>query len=224
MARKEHKFHYIYRITNTKNGNYYIGMHSTNNLEDGYMGGGKRIRNSIRRHGLESHTKEILEFLDDRESLKKREEEIVNESLLQDKKCLNLQLGGGGGGGFINEEHMKKFTSAGALATNEKIKNDPSSWIEACKENPEKISKKLKEMFKSGELKPHFSGKSHKEETILLMKEKKKGHGIGESNSQFGKKWMFNEALQKSNPVNKKDIDFFLSEGWKIGRKMKFNK
>jgi hypothetical protein len=211
MPRKKHKFHYIYRITNTKNENYYIGMHSTSNLEDGYMGGGKRIRNSIRKHGKEFHTKEILEFLDDRESLKKREEEIVNESLLQDKKCLNLQLGGGGG--FINAEHMKKCSSAGGSATSKKIKNDPSSWIEACKDNSEKISKRLKEMYESGEMKPHFLGKSHKEESILLMKEKKKGHGTGESNSQFGTFWITDGIESKKV---KKDTD--IPEGWKKGR------
>jgi len=214
MTRKEHKFHYIYKITNTKNGNYYIGMHSTSNLEDGYMGGGKRIRNSIRKHGKEFHTKEILEFLDDRESLKKREEEIVNESLLQDKKCLNLQLGGGGG--LINEEHLKKFTSAGGFATNEKIKKDPSSWIQACKDNSEKISKKLKEMYESGEMKPHFLGKSHKEETILLMKEKKKVHGIGELNSQFGIRWINNGSEIKK--IKKTEE---LPAGWAYGKKIK---
>jgi hypothetical protein len=223
MARKEKKFHYIYKIINTKNDKYYIGMHSTDSLEDNYMGSGKRIRNSIRKHGLEVHTKEILEFSVNRESLKKREQEIVNESLITDPKCLNLQTGGGGG--FSSEEHRMKFISNQSLKahkTNEKIKNDPSSWKEACKNNPEKISKKLKKMYASGEINPSFIGKKHKEETILLMKEKKKGQGIGESNSQFGRKWMFNENLKKSNPVNSEDIEKLISEGWKIGRKMSF--
>jgi hypothetical protein len=216
MARKEHKFHYIYRITNTKNGNYYTGMHSTNNLEDGYMGGGTRIRNSIRKHGKEFYTKEILEFLDDRESLARREKEIVNESLLQDKFCMNLKKGGEGGGKIWSKEHLKKFTSAGGFATNEKIKKDPSSWIQACKDNSEKISKKLKEMYESGEMKPHFLGKSHKEETILLMKEKKKGHGIGELNSQFGIRWINNGSEIKK--IKKTEE---LPAGWSYGKKIK---
>ena len=220
MARKEHKFHYIYKITNTKNGNYYIGMHSTNKLEDDYMGGGTRIRNSIRKHGLEVHSKEILEFLNDRESLKKREREIVDESLLQDKKCLNLQLGGGGG--FINEEHMKKAATSGALKTNQMRRENPASWIKACEGNSEKISKKLKDMYKTGEIKHPFLGKSHKEETILLMKEKKKGHGIGELNSQFNTCWIHNLENKINKKIKKEEIEKYIEKGWSKGRKMKF--
>lgn len=41
MARKEHKYHYIYKITCIKTKRYYIVMHSTDKLNDGYMGGGK---------------------------------------------------------------------------------------------------------------------------------------------------------------------------------------
>lgn len=100
------RYHYIYKITRF-DGMYYIGMHSTDNLEDGYFGSGKRLWYSISAHGRDKHEMEILEFLPCRETLKFREKELVNEECLSDPKCLNLQLGGGGG--CISEEHWKNF-------------------------------------------------------------------------------------------------------------------
>ena len=216
MARIPHKFHYIYRITNTKNENYYIGMHSTNNLEDGYMGGGTRIRNSIRKHGLWVHIKEILEFLDDRESLIKREIEIVDESLLLDPFCMNLKKGGEGGGRIWSEDHMKKFGSAG----NQKM-------IQLCEnlEYKEEFTKKCKSsetwktLHKEGKFTyDNFKGKSHKEESKKMIGEKNSESQKGEKNSQFGKVWIRKEKMDIETKVSKEDLEFYLSSGWERGR------
>ena len=83
MPRKNRQYHYIYKTICTITGKYYYGMHSTNNLEDGYLGSGKRLKYSINKHGKENHIKEILEYLPNRISLKEREKEIVNESLIK---------------------------------------------------------------------------------------------------------------------------------------------
>lgn len=72
-------------------------MHSTDNLEDGYIGSGKRLQYSINKHGKENHTKEILEFLPDRKLLSEREIEIVNQEMLNEELCINIVLGGSGG-------------------------------------------------------------------------------------------------------------------------------
>jgi len=37
------KFYYLYKIVNNINGKYYYGVHSTDDLEDGYAGSGKII-------------------------------------------------------------------------------------------------------------------------------------------------------------------------------------
>jgi len=39
------------------NGKYYYGIHSNNNLEDGYMGGGDAIKSAIKKHGKENFIK-----------------------------------------------------------------------------------------------------------------------------------------------------------------------
>lgn len=94
--RKPKKFHYIYKITRF-DGKYYIGLHSTDNLDDGYFGSGLKITRSIKKYGKDAHTKEIIEFLPNREDLKKREAEIVNEECISDPLCMNIALGGTGG-------------------------------------------------------------------------------------------------------------------------------
>jgi len=103
MARKQHKYHYIYRTTCSITGKYYVGMHSAVKLNDGYLGSGKVLRRSIRKYGKENHTFEILQFCDSREDLPTKEAEIVNEQLLTDPLCMNLRLGGSGNnGGFMS--------------------------------------------------------------------------------------------------------------------------
>lgn len=62
------KYYYTYKITLLKgslNNYYYLGKHSTNNLNDGYAGSGKIIKSYYKKYGkLENitYTKEILSF------------------------------------------------------------------------------------------------------------------------------------------------------------------
>ena len=92
-ARK--KYHVIYKTSCLITGKYYIGMHSTDDLDDGYLGSGKRLWRSLNKYGRETHSYEILEHLHSRESLRIREHMLVTEELLGDPLCMNLALGGG---------------------------------------------------------------------------------------------------------------------------------
>jgi hypothetical protein len=207
MARKPHTYHYIYKTICNVTGKYYIGMHSCSNLEDGYMGSGVKIRRSLNKHGIENHTKEIIEFLDDRESLKKREKEIVNENMIQDPLCMNLQLGGGGG--FSSEEHRKRF-------------NEASNKSRQSDEFRKKISNSICELWKNDEyrkthtdaliLSKRFLGKTHTEETKEKMRNVDR---TGNKNSQSGTCWITNGIENKK--IKREDQ---IPNGWKLGRKI----
>jgi len=214
MARQEKKYNYIYKITCVITNRYYIGMHSTNNLDDGYMGSGKRLWFSINYHGKENHKKEILEWLPTRRELKDREKEIVCEELLDDTMCMNLQLGGGGG--FIDEEHKTKVIAClkemnkihshkGGLRTQELIRTD----LEFKKRQTEKISNGLKDN-------KNFLNRKHSDETKKIMSEKAKQH-IGDKNSQYGTCWITKNNINKK--IKKEDLAIWIDEGWIQGRK-----
>jgi group I intron endonuclease len=211
MARKEKKYHFIYKTTNLKNGKFYVGMHSTHNLTDGYLGSGLRLRRSIRRNGIENFKLEILEFLPNRNSLKERESELVNEDLLKEPNCMNIQPGGGGG--WTSEQQREN-----AIKSNARQK-----WLrENDKGYNERITKQLKEngsmvlakLWKEGKLSaPNWTGKKHKEETKQKIGLANSLKQKGEGNSQFGTCWITNGVENKK--VKKTDKR---SEGWKFGR------
>lgn len=90
----KHKFNYFYKITNLINGHFYYGIHSTDNLEDGYMGSGTRLKIAYEKYGMENFTKEILKFFDSRKEASVYEAEMVNENLITDDNCYNIIKGG----------------------------------------------------------------------------------------------------------------------------------
>ena len=47
------KYYYLYKITNLINNKFYIGVHETDNINDGYMGSGRAIRAAIEKYGKE---------------------------------------------------------------------------------------------------------------------------------------------------------------------------
>lgn len=217
MARKKPHIHYIYKTTCNITKKYYIGMHSTINQNDGYMGSGKRLRYSIRKYGKENHTKEILEFLPSREELIIKEIDIVNKVLLSDKLCMNLKEGGQGG--FINENHRLKCSKAGNKIFSEKLKNDP----EFKKKFSDTKRKNLLDEISDGRRRPitdysyNSTGKKHKESSKKLIGEKNSINQKGKKNSQYGTFWV------NKNNVNKKikssELDLFLKDGWVRGVK-----
>lgn len=101
------RFHYIYKTTCLITGRYYIGMHSTDDMNDGYMGSGKRLSRSLNKHGRSNHVKEILSNHASRNDLCLKEAELVTLDLIKsDELCMNLVAGGNGhwGWGMMSED------------------------------------------------------------------------------------------------------------------------
>ena len=91
---EQKKYNYFYKITNLLNNHYYYGIHSTDNLDDGYMGSGKRLHYAYKKYGIENFTKEIVKYFDTRKDASNYEAEMVTEQLVKDDNCYNCVVGG----------------------------------------------------------------------------------------------------------------------------------
>lgn len=121
-------FHFIYKTTNTITKKIYIGAHSTENINDGYLGSGKQLKDAIKKYGIDNFTREILEFFDSREKAFEREAEVVTEDFIKKTNTYNMCPGGLGcstkteqfklqvskklKGRILTEEHKKKISQA----------------------------------------------------------------------------------------------------------------
>ena len=75
----------------------YIGQHQTENVDDGYMGSGLRIRRAIEKYGLENFEKTILFECKSEAEMNAKEAEIVNKDFIARDDVYNIELGGNGG-------------------------------------------------------------------------------------------------------------------------------
>lgn len=85
------KYHYIYKTVHT-NGRYYIGRHTTDNLDDNYLGSGVWVTGIKNKSTLK---KEILCFAENTSELKNTEERLILENY-NDPLCMNRGLGSNG--------------------------------------------------------------------------------------------------------------------------------
>lgn len=214
MPRKQKKYHFIYRTVCKVTKKFYVGMHSTDDLQDGYLGSGKILGYSLNKHGRENHKLEILEMCGSREQLKRREKEIVNEELLADPLNMNLRYGGEGGWAGSAEQQRKSAIAGGKVGGKVAIHIVRQMLID----NPD-MMEKYREKLRIAALRRtvfSFSGKKHSEETKAKMRKSK---NAGTKNSQFGTCWVTDG--EKSLKIRKEELQTFVENGFVQGRKIR---
>ena len=178
--------HYIYKLVHT-NGRYYIGRHSTENINDGYMGSGKwpcSIKNK------QELTKEILAYYTNVKDLQEAEKHMLSENIGK-PMCMNFNnYPIGFASGDLNPAKTEKEKIRKSMQTKEnnsmfgkshsadaKLKMSESrkgkpTWNKGLRGI--KTSNKGQPAWNKGIHTGHksFTGKTHKEESIKMMKEK----------------------------------------------------
>lgn len=208
---KNKKYHFTYKTTNLINGRYYLGMHSTNCIDDGYLGSGKRLYYELNKYGRDNFKFEILKQFPSREKLIQAEKELVNEQVLKDVNCLNIVIGGSGGNVGKGGKHLGGDCWA---AANRYWKTEEGKRLRS-EIGKREVEKRVKEgtwlLFEKGH--KIWKGRKHTPQTIEKMKKSKKSHGKGVTNSQYGTCWITNEKENKK--INRGDT---IPQGWKLGR------
>lgn len=93
---KEYKYHIVYKTTNTVNNKIYVGLHSTDNLNDNYLGSGWVLKDAINKYGIDKFRKEILYVFSSRSEAREKEAIIVDKAFCDRKDTYNLTIGGMG--------------------------------------------------------------------------------------------------------------------------------
>jgi hypothetical protein len=112
---KNKTIHYLYKITfllGDHKGCYYLGKHSTNNINDNYIGSGLFCSRYFKKYGKienETYIKEILSYHLEK-YISSAENELIGDKWLNDSFCMNMREGGIGGSlkGELNTNYGKK--------------------------------------------------------------------------------------------------------------------
>ena len=106
------RYNILYKTTNLVNGKIYIGVHSTENLDDGYLGSGVALLRAIKKHGSDCFSRVILGFYYTFQAALADEARLVNEDFFKDRNNYNMTYGGMGGlhfkGRIIPKDELRK--------------------------------------------------------------------------------------------------------------------
>ena len=195
-------FHYVYEITNNINGRKYIGKHSTNDMNDGYMGSGIAIKQAIKKYGSKNFSKKIIKSFETSEEAFKFEKEIIERlDCVNNYKYYNMSDGGIGGVGTLSGKtelekveiyNRMKNTLKGKMAGENNPMYGKVSAMKGkkhTKEAREKMSKALKGKPFSKEHRENISksriGMKLSEETKKKISENHRNVS-GENNPMYG--------------------------------------
>lgn len=236
------KYHYFYKITKTDTGEYYYGIHSTNNLHDGYMGSGTRIRRLLKQFDKNLFKKEILKYFDNRQDLLDYEESFITKDIIQETLCLNMNLGGNcsregvttkglvtvidkNGNTFDVSVNDPRYLSGELLSPNTGkvvVRDENGKCIKISVDDPRYLLGEYQIVTKGNSGFKHWTTiyKNGDFKTIRVeeLNEylqngwEKRGHTKGRTSPTKGMIWITKETKQKLINVN--ELDKYISEGW----------
>ena len=87
-------YNIVYKTTNLVNNKIYIGIHSTNDINDGYLGSGSALSHAIKKYGKENFVRKIIHVCHSRDIAAAYESSIVTEDFVRRRDTYNAKPGG----------------------------------------------------------------------------------------------------------------------------------
>jgi group I intron endonuclease len=88
------RYYFIYQTINLITGHFYIGVHTTCNINDGYLGSGKRLKRSICKYGRSNFRRVILDYFNTWREALAAESLIIDKEILAHPLNINIKTGG----------------------------------------------------------------------------------------------------------------------------------
>jgi len=209
-------FYTVYQITNLINEKIYIGVHKTNNVNDSYMGSGKRIKRSIKKYGKINFKKDILFIFDNKFQMLEKEFDLVNQEFVNNENTYNISLGGTHSGVYGKNGQMGY--GGENLIDGDELKRrlvKDGKWEQHC----QYLSFLGKKMYDNG-FENGFLGKHHTEETKRKIGEINSKYQKGKGNSQYGTMWIYCPYTHINKKIPKSELPKWENDGWIKGRKI----
>lgn len=208
---------FVYLTTNLINGKQYVGSHSSEDINDGYIGSGRYFLRSVKKYGRENFKREILKECENIGEARLLEELYIKEYNTLQPNGYNISPTGGCShqGGRLSKEHREKIRSSlsGKKYTKERIEKAAKGHIgfKHTEESKDKISKgnkgkivseETKERIKRNNIGKHnhqgpWTGKRRDENTKQKIKEALKGQKSPMKGKNHSKKTK--EKISESN-------------------------
>lgn len=159
MLKYTYNFYYIYLVKNLINGKCYVGFHAAKEEYDNYMGSGKLIKQAIKKYGINSFIKGILEYVNTENWREKEQYWIKEMKSFVDNNGYNLTLGGDGTLGcpskpYIMTDKIREHLRNGQLGKkqSQEQKDKRNKKLRECKRTD--ASKELYRLSKTGDKNP----------------------------------------------------------------------
>lgn len=203
-------------------GKIYLGVHGTDDIDDGYLGSGKFLLLAIKKYGKENFVRQVIHIFDDEEIAYALEKEVVDQKFILRKDVYNCTFGGRSGGKrVLTEKGLKNLRNAGrkaqAIACPKRLKDlkDPIFKEKYGTRISNGLNRYHSKRISQG-IKIVRSGPACEKQSKTM---KERGYLKGVNNPGYGTRLVYNDKLRKNKRVKKEDFDAYLEKGWFPGMK-----